>query len=452
MFEKILIANRGEIALRIQRACRTMGIKTVAVHSEADAEAKYVKLADESVCIGPAASAQSYLNIPAIISAAEVTDAEAIHPGYGFLSENADFAERVEKSGFFFIGPRPDTIRLMGDKVSAKNAMRQAGVPCVPGSGGALPESLDEVKKIVKEIGYPVIIKAAGGGGGRGMRVVHTEAALSNAVITTRNEAQTAFGNPVVYAEKYLENPRHIEFQVLADEYGNVVHLGERDCSMQRRHQKIIEEAPARGISVQLRDKIGELCVEACKRINYRGVGTFEFLYENNEFYFIEMNTRLQVEHPVTEAITGIDLVQAQIRVAAGEKLSLQQKDIVFKGHAIECRINAEDPYKLTPSAGRITQYHAPGGPGIRVDSHIYHNYRVPPYYDSMIAKVIAYGDDRDLAIARMRIALTEMIVEGIKTNIPLHLDLLTDCNFLSGPVSIHHLEGKLALYNKKPT
>lgn len=452
MFEKILIANRGEIALRIQRACRTMGIKTVAVHSEADAEAKYVKLADESVCIGPAASAQSYLNIPAIISAAEVTDAEAIHPGYGFLSENADFAERVEKSGFFFIGPRPDTIRLMGDKVSAKNAMRQAGVPCVPGSGGALPESLDEVKKIVKEIGYPVIVKAAGGGGGRGMRVVHTEAALSNAVITTRNEAQTAFGNPVVYAEKYLENPRHIEFQVLADEYGNVVHLGERDCSMQRRHQKIIEEAPARGISVQLRDKIGELCVEACKRINYRGVGTFEFLYENNEFYFIEMNTRLQVEHPVTEAITGIDLVQAQIRVAAGEKLSLQQKDIVFKGHAIECRINAEDPYKLTPSAGRITQYHAPGGPGIRVDSHIYHNYRVPPYYDSMIAKVIAYGDDRDLAIARMRIALTEMIVEGIKTNIPLHLDLLTDCNFLSGPVSIHHLEGKLALYNKKPT
>ncbi len=452
MFEKILIANRGEIALRIQRACRTMGIKTVAVHSEADAEAKYVKLADESVCIGPAASAQSYLNIPAIISAAEVTDAEAIHPGYGFLSENADFAERVEKSGFFFIGPRPDTIRLMGDKVSAKNAMQRAGVPCVPGSDGALPESLDKVKKIVKEIGYPVIIKAAGGGGGRGMRVVHTEAALSNAVITTRNEAQTAFGNPVVYAEKFLENPRHIEFQVLADEYGNVVHLGERDCSMQRRHQKIIEEAPARGIPVQLRDKIGELCVEACKRINYRGVGTFEFLYENDEFYFIEMNTRLQVEHPVTEAITGIDLVQAQIRVAAGEKLSLQQKDIVFKGHAIECRINAEDPYKLTPSAGRITQYHAPGGPGIRVDSHIYHNYRVPPYYDSMIAKVITYGDDRDLAIARMRIALTEMIVEGIKTNIPLHLDLLTDCNFLSGPVSIHHLESKLALYNKKST
>ncbi|MCC6161220.1 MAG: acetyl-CoA carboxylase biotin carboxylase subunit [Nitrosomonas sp.] len=450
MFEKILIANRGEIALRIQRACRTMGIKTVAVHSEADAEAKYVKLADESVCIGPAASAQSYLNIPAIISAAEVTDAEAIHPGYGFLSENADFAERVEKSGFFFIGPRPDTIRLMGDKVSAKNAMIQAGVPCVPGSGGALPESMDEVRKIVKEIGYPVIIKAAGGGGGRGMRVVHTEAALPTAVVTTRNEAQAAFGNPVVYAEKYLENPRHIEFQVLADEYGNVVHLGERDCSVQRRHQKIIEEAPARGIPVKLRNEIGERCVEACKRINYRGVGTFEFLYENNEFYFIEMNTRLQVEHPVTEAITGIDLVQAQIRVAAGEKLSLQQKDIVFRGHAIECRINAEDPYKLTPSAGRITQYHAPGGLGVRVDSHIYHNYRVPPYYDSMIAKVITYGDNRDLAVARMRIALTEMVIEGIKTNIPLHLDLLADCNFLSDSVSIHYLENKLSLYNKK--
>lgn len=429
-----------------------MGIKTVAVHSEADAEAKYVKLADESVCIGPAASAQSYLNIPAIISAAEVTDAEAIHPGYGFLSENADFAERVEKSGFFFIGPRPDTIRLMGDKVSAKRAMLQASIPCVPGSEGALPDSLDEVKKIIREIGYPVIIKAAGGGGGRGMRVVYTEAALSNAVITTRNEAQAAFGNPVVYAEKYLENPRHIEFQMLADEYGNVVHLGERDCSMQRRHQKIIEEAPARGISAKLRNQIGERCVEACKRINYRGVGTFEFLYENNEFYFIEMNTRLQVEHPVTEAVTGIDLVQAQIRVAAGEKLSVQQKDIVTRGHAIECRINAEDPYKLTPSAGRITQYHAPGGPGIRVDSHIYHNYRVPPYYDSMIAKVIAYGDNRDLAIARMRIALTEMVIEGIKTNIPLHLDLLADCNFVSEPASIHYLENKLALYNKKTT
>ncbi|MDV6345572.1 acetyl-CoA carboxylase biotin carboxylase subunit [Nitrosomonas sp. Is37] len=449
MFEKILIANRGEIALRIQRACRAMGIKTVAVHSEADAEAKYVKLADESVCIGPAPSSQSYLNVPAIISAAEVTDAEAIHPGYGFLSENADFAERVEKSGFVFIGPHPETIRLMGDKVSAKNAMRQAGVPCVPGSDGALPESIEEIKKIAKAIGYPIIIKAAGGGGGRGMRVVHTEAALSNAIITTRNEAQTAFGNPTVYAEKYLENPRHIEFQVLVDDYGNAVHLGERDCSIQRRHQKILEEAPATNIPARLRDKIGERCTEACRRINYRGVGTFEFLYENNEFYFIEMNTRLQVEHPVTEAVTGIDLVQAQIRVAAGEKLALRQKDIVIKGHAIECRINAEDPYKLTPSAGRITQYHAPGGPGIRVDSHVYHNYMVPPYYDSMIGKIIAYGDDRDQTIARMRIALSEMVVDGIRTNIPLHLDLLSDTNFLNGGVSIHYLEHKLALHNK---
>lgn len=450
MFEKILIANRGEIALRVQRACRTLGIKTVVVHSEADADAKYVKLADESVCIGPAASAQSYLNIPAIISAAEVTDAEAIHPGYGFLSENADFAERVEKSGFIFIGPRPETIRLMGDKVSAKNAMRQAGVPCVPGSEGALPESMDEVKRIVKEIGYPVIIKAAGGGGGRGMRVVYTEAALPNAVITTRNEAQTAFGNPMVYAERYLENPRHIEFQILADEYGNAVHLGERDCSMQRRHQKIIEEAPARGISQELRDDIGGRCVEACKRINYRGVGTFEFLFENNEFYFIEMNTRLQVEHPVTEIVTGMDLVQAQIRVAAGERLLMKQEEVEIRGHAIECRINAEDPYKLTPSAGLITQYHAPGGAGVRVDSHIYQNYRVPPYYDSMIAKVITWGDDRDLAISRMRIALSEMIIEGIKTNIPLHMDLMADTCFLSAPVPIHYLENKLSLYNKK--
>jgi acetyl-CoA carboxylase, biotin carboxylase subunit len=449
MFEKILIANRGEIALRIQRACRAMGIKTVAVHSVVDAEAKYVKLADESVCIGPAPSAQSYLNIPAIISAAEVTDAEAIHPGYGFLSENADFAERVEKSGFVFIGPRSDTIRLMGDKVSAKNAMRQAGVPCVPGSDGALPESIEEIKKIAKSIGYPIIIKASGGGGGRGMRVVHTEAALSNAVITTRNEAQAAFSNPVVYAEKYLENPRHIEIQVLVDEHGNAVHLGERDCSTQRRHQKIIEEAPAPSIPPRLRDKIGERCTEACRRINYRGVGTFEFLYENNEFYFIEMNTRLQVEHPVTEAVTGIDLVQAQIRVAAGEKLALRQKDVVIKGHAIECRINAEDPYKLTPSAGRITQYHAPGGPGIRVDSHIYHNYMVPPYYDSMIGKIIAYGDDRDQAMARMRIALSETVISGIKTNIPLHLDLLSDTKFLDGGISIHYLEHKLALHNK---
>jgi acetyl-CoA carboxylase, biotin carboxylase subunit len=449
MFEKILIANRGEIALRVQRACRAMNIKTVAVHSEADADAKYVKLADESVCIGPAPSGLSYLNIPAIISAAEVTDSQAIHPGYGFLSENADFAERVEKSGFVFIGPRPDSIRTMGDKVSAKKAMRQAGVPCVPGSEGALPESIEEIRKIVRDIGYPVIIKAAGGGGGRGMRVVHTDAALSNAVIMTRNEAQAAFGNPVVYAEKYLENPRHIEFQLLVDEHGNAVHLGERDCSMQRRHQKILEEAPAPGISLETRDKIGVRCAEACRRINYRGAGTFEFLYENNEFYFIEMNTRLQVEHPVTEAITGIDLVQMQIAIAAGEKLPFQQKDIEFNGHAIECRINAEDPYKLTPSAGRITQYHAPGGPGVRVDSHVYHNYMVPPYYDSMIGKIITFGDTREQAVARMRIALSEMVVDGIKTNIPLHLDLLSDSTFLNDGVTIHFLEHKLALHNK---
>lgn len=450
MFEKILIANRGEIALRIQRACREMGIKTVAVHSEADTEAKYVKLADESVCIGPAPSEKSYLNIPAIISAAEVTDSEAIHPGYGFLAENADFAERVEKSGFVFIGPRPETIRLMGDKVNAKNAMKKAGVPCVPGSDGALPESPEEVKEIIRAIGYPVIIKASGGGGGRGMRVVHTEAALSNAVIMTRNEAQAAFGNPMVYAEKFMENPRHIEFQVLVDEHRNAIYLGERDCSIQRRNQKIIEEAPAIGLPARLRDKIGSRCVDACRRIGYRGVGTFEFLFEKKEFYFIEMNTRLQVEHPITEVVTGIDLVQQQIHVAAGEKLSIRQKDVVQKGHAIECRINAEDPYKLTPSAGRITQYHVPGGPGIRVDSHIYHNYIVPPNYDSLIGKVIAYGDNRGQAIARMRIALSEMIVEGIMTNIPLHLDLLYDAAFLRGGANIHYLEQMLAQHNKQ--
>jgi len=450
MFEKILIANRGEIALRIQRACREMGIKTVAVHSEADTEAKYVKLADESVCIGPAPSDQSYLNIPAIISAAEVTDSEAIHPGYGFLAENADFAERVEKSGFVFIGPRPETIRLMGDKVNAKNAMKKAGVPCVPGSDGALPESPEEVKGIIRAIGYPVIIKASGGGGGRGMRVVHTEAALPNAVIMTRNEAQVAFGNPMVYAEKFMENPRHIEFQVLVDEHRNAICLGERDCSIQRRNQKIIEEAPAPGLPTRLRDKIGSRCADACRRIGYRGVGTFEFLFEKKEFYFIEMNTRLQVEHPITEAVTGIDLVQQQIRVAAGEKLHIRQRDIVQKGHAIECRINAEDPYKLIPCAGRITRYHAPGGPGIRVDSHVYHNYIVPPHYDSLIGKVIAYGDNRDQAIARMRIALSEMVVEGIMTNIPLHLDLLYDAAFLRGGTNIHYLEQMLAQHNKQ--
>ena len=449
MFEKILIANRGEIALRVQRACRELGIKTVAVHSVADAEAKYVRLADESVCIGPAASADSYLNIPAIISAAEVTDAEAIHPGYGFLSENADFAERVEKSGFVFIGPRPDTIRLMGDKVSAKNMMIKAGVPVVPGSEGALPEEPQEIVKIARKVGYPVIIKAAGGGGGRGMRVVHTEAALINAVAMTRQEAKTAFGNPTVYMEKFLETPRHVEVQVLADEHRNAVYLGDRDCSMQRRHQKIIEEAPAPLIPMKERVRIGERCADACRKIGYRGAGTFEFLYEKGEFYFIEMNTRVQVEHPVTEMITGVDIVKTQILVAAGEKLPFRQRDVNFRGHAIECRINAEHPFKFTPSPGRITSWHVQGGPGIRVDSHVYHGYYVPPYYDSLIAKVIAYGDTREQAVARMRIALSEMIVEGIQTNLPLHQELMLDTSFMRGGTSIHYLEEKLAKYGK---
>ena len=449
MFEKVLIANRGEIALRILRACRELGIKTVAVHSEADTDAKYVRLADESVCIGPAASSLSYLNVPAIISAAEVTDSEAIHPGYGFLSENADFAERVEQSGFVFIGPRSDTIRLMGDKVSAKDTMKAAGVPCVPGSEGALPEDPKEIVKIARAVGYPVIIKAAGGGGGRGMRVVHTEAALLNAVATTRAEAEAAFGNATVYMEKFLENPRHIEIQVLADQHGNAIYLGERDCSMQRRHQKVIEEAPAPGIERKLIAKIGERCAEACRKIGYRGAGTFEFLFENGEFYFIEMNTRLQVEHPVTEYITGIDLVQAQIRVAAGEKLWLRQRNIEFRGHAIECRINAEDPFKFTPSPGRITNWHTPGGPGVRVDSHVYNGYVVPPHYDSMIGKLITYGETRDQAIRRMRIALSEMMVEGIKTNVPLHQTLMLDPRFNEGGTSIHYLEHKLANRNE---
>jgi acetyl-CoA carboxylase biotin carboxylase subunit len=449
MFEKILIANRGEIALRVQRACRELGIKTVAVHSVADAEAKYVRLADESVCIGPAASAESYLNIPAIISAAEVTDAEAIHPGYGFLSENADFAERVEKSGFVFIGPRPDTIRLMGDKVSAKNTMIKAGVPVVPGSEGALPEEPQEIVKIARKVGYPVIIKASGGGGGRGMRVVHTEAALINAVAMTRQEAKVAFGNPTVYMEKFLETPRHVEIQVMADEHRNAVYLGDRDCSMQRRHQKIIEEAPAPLIPIKERIRIGERCADACRKIGYRGAGTFEFLYEKGEFYFIEMNTRVQVEHPVTEMITGVDIVKTQILVAAGQKLPFRQKDITFRGHAIECRINAEHPFKFTPSPGRITSWHVPGGPGIRVDSHVYHGYFVPPYYDSLIGKVIAYGDTREEALARMRIALSEMIVEGIQTNLPLHQELMLDTSFMRGGTSIHYLEEKLAKYGK---
>ena len=445
MFEKILIANRGEIALRIQRACRELGIKTVVVHSVADTEAKYVKLADESVCIGPPPSAQSYLNVPAIISAAEVTDSEAIHPGYGFLSENAGFAERVEKSGFVFIGPRPETIAMMGDKVNAKRAMKEAGVPCVPGSEGELPEDPKEIIAIARATGYPVIVKAAGGGGGRGMRVVHTEAALLNAVTTTRAEAGAAFGNPALYIEKYLENPRHIEVQVLADSYKNAVYLGERDCSMQRRHQKVIEEAPAPGINRRSLTRVSERCAEACRKINYRGAGTFEFLYENGEFYFIEMNTRVQVEHPVTELVTGIDIVQAQIRIADGEKLWFRQRDVVTKGHAIECRVNAEDPFKFTPSPGRITTYHQPGGPGIRIDSHVYQGYTVPPHYDSLIGKLIATGDSREQAIRRMRIALSEMVVEGIKTNIPLHQELMHDARFIEGGANIHYLEEKLA-------
>ena len=445
MIGKILIANRGEIALRILRACKAMGIKTVAVHSDADTEAKYVRLADESVCIGPAPSAQSYLNIPAIISAAEVTDAEAIHPGYGFLSENADFAERVERSGFIFIGPRAESIRMMGDKVSAKQSMIAAGVPCVPGSEGELPDDPKEIIRIARAVGYPVIIKAAGGGGGRGMRVVHTEAALLNAVSMTKTEAKTAFGNPAVYLEKFLENPRHIEIQVLVDEHRNAVWLGERDCSMQRRHQKIIEEAPAPGIARRFIERIGDRCADACRKIGYRGAGTFEFLYENGEFYFIEMNTRVQVEHPVTEIITGIDIVQEQIRVASGERLRFRQRDIEFKGHAIECRINAEDPFKFTPSPGKINSWHPPGGPGVRVDSHVYSGYTVPSHYDSMIGKLITYGADRQQAMARMRVALSELVIEGIKTNAPLHKELMDDLRFIEGGTSIHYLEQRLA-------
>ena len=447
MFDKILIANRGEIALRVLRACREMGIKTVAVYSQADAEAKYVKLSDEAVCIGPPPSNLSYLNIPAIISAAEVTDAQAIHPGYGFLSENADFAERVEKSGFTFIGPKAETIRLMGDKVSAKAAMKKAGVPCVPGSDGALSENANEIKDIAKRIGYPVIVKAAGGGGGRGMRVVHTEAALLNSVAMTKAEAEAAFGNATVYMEKYLEKPRHVEFQIMSDQHGNTVHLWDRDCSLQRRHQKIIEEAPAPGVPSRLRDKMGQRCADACKKIGYRGAGTFEFLYENGEFFFIEMNTRLQVEHTVTEMITGLDLVQEQIRVAYGEKLNRKQRHIQLNGHAIECRINAEDPYNFMPSPGTISRFHLPGGPGVRIDTHAFGGYKVPSHYDSMIGKLICYGATREQAIARMQIALSEILIEGIKTNVPLHRDLMEDLAFKEGGVTIHYLEQKL---NKK--
>ncbi|MEE8482755.1 MAG: acetyl-CoA carboxylase biotin carboxylase subunit [Acidiferrobacterales bacterium] len=446
MIEKVLIANRGEIALRIQRACRALGITTVAAHSEADADAKYVRLADESVCIGPAAATESYLNIPAVISAAEVTDAVAIHPGYGFLSENADFAERVEQSGFIFIGPKAETIRLMGDKISAINAMKKAGVPTVPGSDDPITDDDNRTLKLGREIGYPVIIKASGGGGGKGMRVVNTEAALINAVNLTRTEAGVSFGNSTVYMEKYLDNPRHIEFQILADEHGNAIHLGERDCSLQRRHQKVVEEAPAPGITEKIRSKIGERCADACRKIGYRGAGTFEFLYQDDEFYFIEMNTRVQVEHPVTEMVTGVDIVREQLLIASGEPLSYKQSDITIRGHAMECRINAEDPVTFLPSPGRITQYHQPGGPGIRVDSHIYNNYTVPPYYDSMIAKLIAYGDTREIAMARMRIALSEMFIDGIKTNIPLHEKIMDDAAFQTGGVNIHYLEKKLGL------
>ena len=446
MLTKVIIANRGEIALRILRACREFGIRTVAVHSMADRDLKHVRLADESVCIGPPASSESYLDIPAVVSAAEVTDAVAIHPGYGFLSENADFAERVEQSGFIFIGPRPETIRLMGDKLSAIAAMRAAGIPCVPGSEGSVGDDPGETLRIARDIGYPVIVKATGGGGGRGMRVVHAEASLLNAVSLTRAEAGTAFGNDAVYLEKYLENPRHVEFQVLADAHGNVVHLGERDCSMQRRHQKVLEEAPAPGIDPDVREAMGARCAAACRKIGYRGAGTFEFLYEDGRFHFIEMNTRLQVEHPVTELVTGIDIVKAQLRVAAGEELPFTQDDVRIRGHAIECRINAEHPTTFRPSPGTISLFHPPGGPGIRLDSHIYTGYEVPPYYDSMIGKLIAHGETREFAIARAGTALEEIVIEGIDTNIPLHRELCRDAAFLAGGTGIGYLERKLGI------
>jgi acetyl-CoA carboxylase, biotin carboxylase subunit len=445
MLDKVLIANRGEIALRILRACRELGIKTVAVHSSADENLMHVRLADESVCIGPASAMDSYLNIPSIIAAAEVTDSVAIHPGYGFLAESADFAEQVEKSGFIFIGPKAETINLMGDKVSAIAAMKKAGVPCVPGSDGPLGDNDKENIAIAKRIAYPIIIKASGGGGGRGMRVVHEEKELLKAIDMTRAEAKAAFNNDVVYMEKFLENPRHIEIQVLSDSHGNAIHLGERDCSMQRRHQKVVEEAPAPGITQELRNFIGERCVQACQEIGYRGAGTFEFLYEKGEFYFIEMNTRVQVEHPVSELISGVDIIKEQLRIAEGQPLSFKQEDIVFRGHSIECRINAEDPEKFIPSPGTINRYHAPGGPGIRIDSHIYTGYKVPPYYDSMIGKLITFGENRDVAIARMQMALEEIVIDGIKTNIPLQRDIISDPNFQRGGTNIHYLEKKLA-------
>ncbi len=447
MLDKVLIANRGEIALRILRACKELGIKTVAVHSTADKDLKHVLLADESICIGPATATESYLNIPRIIAAAEVTNAIAIHPGYGFLAENAAFADAVEQSGFVFIGPKAETINLMGDKVSAINAMKKAGVPCVPGSDGPVGEDEEKNKAIAKRIGYPIIVKAAGGGGGRGMRVVRSEAELQTSIETTKAEAGAAFGNDMVYMEKFLENPRHVEIQVLADGQGNAIHLGERDCSMQRRHQKVVEEAPAPGITAEMRAKIGERCCKACIDIGYRGAGTFEFLYENGEFYFIEMNTRIQVEHPVSEMITGVDLIKEQLRIAAGQPLSYSQSQIQVRGHAIECRINAEDPATFIPSPGLIDIFHSPGGLGVRWESHIYAGYRVPPNYDSMIGKLITYGESRDVAIARMRHALEELVVEGIKTNIPLQISIMNDENFFAGGTNIHYLEKKLGMH-----
>ena len=446
MLDKVVIANRGEIALRILRACHEIGIKTVAVHSKADDNLKHVLLADETVCIGPAESMNSYLDMPRIISAAEVTDAVAVHPGYGFLSENADFAERVESSGFTFIGPSSDAIRMMGDKVSAIKLMKKAGVPTVPGSDGALKDNPDENLRIARDIGYPVIIKASGGGGGKGMRVVHAEAALLNAIALTQAESRSAFNNDEVYMEKFLETPRHIEIQVLCDGQGNAIHLGERDCSMQRRHQKVIEEAPAPGISEDQRNYVGQRCIDACLEMGYRSAGTFEFLYQDNEFYFIEMNTRLQVEHPVTEMITGIDIVKEQLRIASGEKLAIKQEDVKIKGHAIECRMNAEDPKTFMPSPGDINLWHMPGGPGIRIDSHIYSGYRVPPYYDSMIGKIIAFGNNRKSAMTRMENALKEIVVEGIKTNIPLHQEIFQHSAFKNGGTNIHYLEKRLGL------
>ena len=446
MLDKILIANRGEIALRVLRACRELGIKTVAVHSSADANLKHVLLADETVCIGPALSAESYLNMPSVIAAAEVTDAVAIHPGYGFLSENAGFAERVQESGFVYIGPEPETIRLLGDKVSARRAMQEAGVPCVPGSEGILSDDKEENIRCAREIGYPIIVKAAGGGGGRGMRVVHSDAALFNAVTITRAEALSAFGNEQVYMEKFLEHPRHIEFQVLADGRGNAIHLGERDCSMQRRNQKVVEEAPAPGLPEEVRTRMGERCAQACLEIGYRGAGTFEFLYQDDEFYFIEMNARIQVEHPVTEMVTGLDIVKAQLQIAAGDPLPVKQEDVRWSGHAIECRINAEDPKTFLPSPGTVDLWHPPGGPGVRVDSHLYSGYAVPPYYDSLIAKVIAHGDSRATAIARMSTALSEIVVEGIRTNVPLHQEIFQHAAFKAGGTNIHYLEKRLGL------